>query len=671
MRALLVTLVASTALASAAQAAVDLQPRRLGPRMESPKVVAVGDVSGDGAPDVVAFDERCRHDLSVISGRWPQVRDAPPVRDCPAAAVVTDVDRDGNADLVTTGTEDEQGQVTVLYGGRHRVRRRIATGTSAGLGVAVADFDGDGRRDIAVTDFDPEFSEGRNPPAVVRILLARGRRAFAVPVTVARGGAQPSVLAAGDLDGDGRADLIAAGGRLLVLRGKGDGTFRAPARTGVKRANSLWFGRFDGDARPDLVVTTDTRMWIIRGGRHLRAVPLGPPYGNEVPSVSAIVAADLNGDGRTDVVLHIQDEIELYEQRRNGRLRPPVHYRTGYDGEPAIVDLNQDGRLDVLDVSGDGGARAFLNRGDAPRARLLLSGGAIPYVPADRTLRVPVHCSAGVSGCRGRLSVGRRRTYFDLLPGQRDVIPLSARRFSVRPLQAVAHTEVGAVRARLYAHAATAAERRAACEQPRTDTLARSPSARVFAFADDPFVEQPVGCLRTLGGWVPLPVFDGPVATRGRWVAFNQRDCGEPIEGCDHKIDLFDLRARRSLGSTLNEMDDPSCTIGGGGDCGAFTIGSILVNQLGALAWIDCPYATRAECPRRKHAPYEVFVLDSQGKRRIDNGLGIDPHSLRLDARGRSVSWTRAGTHRSERLRGRPRRGLNGLRPRFGVGSSP
>ena len=110
--------------------------------------------------------------------------------------------------------------------------------------VTLADFDGDGFLDAAVAS--PRAPKGRN----VTVLLGRGdgtlrlRRYFAARVNASR-------IASGDLNGDGRPDLVFSDGRsLAVMLNRGDATFQAPLWYGF--ADTLAAGDFNGDGRLDL-----------------------------------------------------------------------------------------------------------------------------------------------------------------------------------------------------------------------------------------------------------------------------------------------------------------------------------------------------------------------------------------------------------------------------------
>ena len=102
-----------------------------------------------------------------------------------------------------------------------------STGGSDSLGIAAGDFNGDGKLDLAIANYDSN---------TVGVLLGNGNGTFAAPVTYSSGGSNPYAIAVADFNGDGKQDIAVTNdwsNSVGVLMGSGNGTFAAPATYGV------------------------------------------------------------------------------------------------------------------------------------------------------------------------------------------------------------------------------------------------------------------------------------------------------------------------------------------------------------------------------------------------------------------------------------------------------
>jgi hypothetical protein len=117
------------------------------------------------------------------------------------------------------------------------------------LSVAVGDFNGDGKQDLAVAN---------NLSNNVSILLGNGAGHFSAPTNFTVGD-RPGSVAVGDFNGDGKQDLAVANSgvpaNVSILLGNGAGNFGAPANfTAGDYPNSIAVGDFNGDGKQDLAV---------------------------------------------------------------------------------------------------------------------------------------------------------------------------------------------------------------------------------------------------------------------------------------------------------------------------------------------------------------------------------------------------------------------------------
>src|SRR5207245_3949973 len=124
-------------------------------------------------------------------------------------------------------------------------REDLEVGTNP-RSVVVGDFNGDGRLDLAVTN-----ASSYDVPGTVSVLLGNGDGTFQSALSFAAGSDARSV-AVGDFNGDGRPDLAVANadyhGSVLVLLGSGDGTFQPALSIAVgSTPSSVAVGDVDGD----------------------------------------------------------------------------------------------------------------------------------------------------------------------------------------------------------------------------------------------------------------------------------------------------------------------------------------------------------------------------------------------------------------------------------------
>jgi len=176
------------------------------------------------------------------------------------------------------------------------------------------------------------------------------------------GAATRARLAVGDLNGDGRPDIVVSSDNLpgfaaaALLLQAGDGGFGAPQwlfTGGNESAGNLAIGDIDGDGRADLVGAPAQGLTVFaqRSDGQLAA----PRRLSTDPFPSAPVLADVNGDGRLDILAAAGAfDFELRLQQADGTLAAPAVYPDSFRGaglDPATVavtDVNGDGRADVL-----------------------------------------------------------------------------------------------------------------------------------------------------------------------------------------------------------------------------------------------------------------------------------------------------------------------------------
>jgi hypothetical protein len=245
-------------------------------------------------------------------------------------------------------------------------------------GVVVADFNGDGKPDVAVVN------RGSN---TVTILLGAGNGTFGAAASYATG-VDPTQLAVGDFNGDGKLDLVTtnrASYTISILLGNGDGTFQnhVDYAAGTEPIAAI-AADFNGDGDWDLAElnSADNTVSIFLGNGNGTLQPqVIYPVGSDP---IAIVAGDFNADGIVDLAIANSgtDNIAVLLGKGDGTFQNAAYYATGSDPDGLFTaDLNGDGKLDlVVANNGSNTVSVLLNNGNGTFAsNVAYPVGTLPF----------------------------------------------------------------------------------------------------------------------------------------------------------------------------------------------------------------------------------------------------------------------------------------------------
>ncbi len=258
-------------------------------------------------------------------------------------------------------------------------------------GLAVGDFDADGKVDIAGT---------RMAERTVASFLGRGDATF-VQTGDFQVGADPETVITEDFNGDGTLDLAVLNTRsqtVSVLLGLGDGTFEATSSTLTGAGPwAMTAADFDGDGNQDLFTVNtslstgaSTLNWLKGNGRgFFTRSDFSLPF-----AALSVTTADFDGDGHLDVALpaSLGYDFYVYLGAGDGSFRSGYRYSALNSPRQVVAaDLNNDGKPDLLvttkrDTFNPPAVSVYLGKGDGtfePAKRHEVVGEVDALVVAD------------------------------------------------------------------------------------------------------------------------------------------------------------------------------------------------------------------------------------------------------------------------------------------------
>ncbi len=367
--------------------------RRAFPAGPMPYAVAVGEFTASGRPDLAVVNYSADDQISVLlnEGRG---RFAPPrsfaVGPMPDAIVAGDFTGNGVTDLATANSMNwSDGTVSVLLGdgnGGFHLARTYRSGEGS-VAIAAGDLRGSGKLDLIVAN----AGEG-----TISIFFNRGDGTFRPPVKYGPFAA-PDAVAVGDLRGNGKLDLVVAdadANAISILMGNGDGTFRPPVQypTGGNAPSSLVVADFNHDGRPDIAVTNQdshTVAVLLNLGNGVFARPAVYPVTYYARS---LVAGDFYGTGHLDLaaVNGFVGTVSILLGNGDGTFQNAMSFPAGVDvSSIAAGDFRGDGRLGLAatDYYANGGGVTILSQ--APAVRMQRAPLDFGRAPVNKVVGFP------------------------------------------------------------------------------------------------------------------------------------------------------------------------------------------------------------------------------------------------------------------------------------------
>lgn len=330
-----------------------------------PFYIIAGDFNLDGKLDLSVSNSTSNNVTILLGdggGGFTQPASSPiGVGSTPFGMALGDFNFDGKPDLAVTNSGD--GNVTILLGDAAggfvpAAGSPVSAGADA-ASVVAGDFNLDGKPDLAIAN-----NASHNVTVQLNTCNTRpcSSASFALPAPTFSAGDNPNGVATGDFNNDGKPDFAVASqgtANVTVYLGNGTGGFTlAGSFAALQGAFSVAVGDINKDGKQDLVIANAF------AGVNKVSVLLGLGNGTFAPANNISVGSapfqavigDFNRDGNPDIATgnNTSANVSILLGNGAGAFAPAVNYPAGTQSNGlAIADFNGDGKLDIVTGSAD------------------------------------------------------------------------------------------------------------------------------------------------------------------------------------------------------------------------------------------------------------------------------------------------------------------------------
>jgi len=344
-------------------------------------LATIADINGDKKMDLVVTD--WVGEVWIFYGKGNGTFTAGPVyplqywEQAPSNVIIADFNGDGALDIFKAGDHYWEGQVTLGRGdGTFQTNQAYGWGvTGFGQNLVTADFNGDGYPDVAFS-----WAHSTSNVPAFGVMLGSSHGALAAPtyvtyLTSVCSSSYPAWIATGDVNGDGKADIVATinnyqgtgcpMNEIAVFIGLGTGKFSAPVfySTGASvQSTDVFLADVNGDGHPDIVISNaDGTISVLlnKGKGTFGAAILISSVAALSPHLNALAIADFNGDGKLDIAVAPNYYVGSYSGNvyillgnGDGTFQAPITVPAApygaYTSALAAGDFNNDGKMDLL-----------------------------------------------------------------------------------------------------------------------------------------------------------------------------------------------------------------------------------------------------------------------------------------------------------------------------------